>query len=90
VKFDSPSISSKRLGVRRGLELIVDEPVAGHFYWSVLGREVFGEPRRVIDCAPGPYATHRQALDAGTVAIRRHMEPKPMVARVQSVLSIAQ
>lgn len=64
--------------MRRGLELIVDEPVPGHFYWSVLGREVFGEPRRAIDCAPGPYPTHRQALDAGTAAMRRHMEPKPM------------
>lgn len=64
--------------MRRGLELIVDEPTPGHFYWSVLGREVFGEPRRAIDCAPEPYPTYRQAMDAGTVAMRWHMEPKPM------------
>jgi hypothetical protein len=64
--------------MRRGLELIVDEAIPGHFYWFVLDREVFGQPRRTIDHAPGPYPTHKQAIDAGTAAMRRHMEPKPM------------
>jgi len=63
--------------VRKGLELIVDEPVAGHFHWVVLGREVFGEPRHAVERAPAPFATYREAMQAGIVAMRRHMEPLP-------------
>ena len=66
--------------MRRGLELIVDEAIPGHFYWFVLDREVFGQPRRTIDHAPGPYPTRKEAIDAGTDAMRRHMEPKPLSA----------
>ena len=64
--------------MRKGLELIVEEPVPGQFYWFVLGREVFGEARRTLDRAPAPYASRRQAVDAGATAISRHMEPKPL------------
>jgi len=63
--------------MRKGLELVVDEPVAGHFHWVVLGREVFGQPRQAIDRSPAPFATYRQAMEAGIVAMRRHMEPLP-------------
>jgi len=67
--------------VRKGLELIVDEAVPGHFYWLVLDRETFGEPRRAIARAPGPYPTHRQAVAAGAAAIRQCMEPAPLLTR---------
>ncbi len=62
------------------MELVVNEPVPGNFYWSVLGREVFGEPRRTLDRAPMPFSSHHQAVTAGAIAMRRHMEPKPMRA----------
>jgi hypothetical protein len=57
------------------MELVVDEPIAGHFYWLVLDGEVFGQPRAVIEHSPGPYPTHRQATDAGVAAVLRHSEP---------------
>ena len=57
------------------MELVVDEPIAGHYYWLVLDCEVVGQPRAVIDHAPGPYPTHRQAADAGVAALLRFVEP---------------
>jgi len=61
--------------MRKGIELVVDEAAPGHFYWLILDREYFGQPRRAIDRAPGPYPTHRQAMEAGVGAIRQYMEP---------------
>lgn len=66
--------------MRKGLELIIDEPVPGHFYWPVLDRVVFGQPRRALDNGPGPYRTRAEALSAGTAAMRRHFEPQRLVA----------
>jgi hypothetical protein len=57
------------------MELVIDEPIAGHFYWLVLAREVFGQPRGVVDHSHGPYPTHQQATDAGVAAMLRHSEP---------------
>ena len=66
--------------MRKGLELIVDEPVADNFYWVILGREMFGEPRRTLDRASRAYPTHRAAIEAGVVAMRRHFEPSPVAS----------
>jgi len=63
--------------MRKGLELIVDEPLPGQFHWVVLGREIFGVVRRAVDRAPAPFATSREAMQAGILAMRSHMEPLP-------------
>jgi len=51
------------------LELVVDESVPGHFYWLVLGPEIYGEPREVFAYAQGPCRTLRTAMDEGTAAL---------------------
>jgi hypothetical protein len=51
---------------KKDLALIVDEPIPGHFYWTVVWR------MRVIDYARGPMPTHDSATSAGLAAIRLH------------------
>lgn len=65
---------------------MIDEPIGGHFYWLILGREVFGQPRTVIDHSHGPYPTYQRATDAGVAAMLRHSEP---VVRQRAALSPA-
>lgn len=60
--------------MRRNVELVVDEPSPGHFYWLLLGQEVFGQPREVIDYGRGPLPSHRKATEAGVRALLRHLE----------------
>ncbi|CAN5700657.1 hypothetical protein BH11PSE13_BH11PSE13_36620 [soil metagenome] len=69
------------IDVRRGLELVVDEPISGRFLWTVLGREVFGLPRPTLEKAAAPQPTRSQAVQAGIAAMRRHMEPAPAARR---------
>ena len=51
---------------KKDLALIVDEPMPGHFYWTVVWRT------RVIDYARGPMPTHESATSCGLAAIRLH------------------
>jgi len=52
-----------------GLELIVDEPVEGHFYWTIVWRGHAGDLPRVIDYALGPLPTRGAATRAGVAAL---------------------
>jgi hypothetical protein len=57
---------------RNGIELIVDEPVTGHFYW-LLQKQDDGRPR-VVDQAAGPMPSHGSAMMAGITALERRVE----------------
>jgi hypothetical protein len=59
------------------LELTIDEPTDGHFYWVISTRTTTkaGAPS-VIDFAKGPLPKHQAALDAGLVALRCHRSLK--------------
>jgi len=54
------------------LQVIVDQPSAGHFYWTIvhLGRP--GEMHSVVDYARGPLPTRDSATDAGMAALLGH------------------
>lgn len=54
------------------LELIVDQPVPGHYYWTIVDLGQAGESHCVLDYAQGPLATRGAAMDAGFAVLRRH------------------
>ena len=51
--------------------LIVDEPIAGHFYWILQQRDCGDGNPRAVDAAPGPMPTYGAALIAGMGALQR-------------------
>ena len=53
------------------IALIVDEPVAGHFYWILQQRDFGDGNPKTIDAAPGPMPTYGSALMAGIAALQR-------------------
>jgi hypothetical protein len=55
------------------LELIVDEPIVGHFFWTVIRPGRSGEQPRVIDYARGPLPSRNVAADAGAAAMHLHL-----------------
>lgn len=55
------------------LELIVDEPIAGHYFWTVMRPGRPGEQPRVIDYARGPLPSRNVAADAGAAAMSLHL-----------------
>ena len=57
-----------------GIELIVDEPSPGHFYWLLQKQsEATGHPV-VVDYAAGPMPTHSAAMMEGIVALQRRSD----------------
>jgi hypothetical protein len=65
-------------------ELVVDEPIKGHFYWVISTREAPGNAPSVVDFAHGPIPTHKAAADAGSMALRWHRKAR---SRSSAVLS---
>jgi hypothetical protein len=53
-------------------ELVIDEPIKGHFYWVISMGEAPGRARSVVDFAHGPLPTYQAASDAGSTALRWH------------------
>ncbi|MGJ7506558.1 hypothetical protein [Variovorax sp. GT1P44] len=56
----------------RDLQVIVDQPSAGHFYWTIVYLGVQGEEHSIVDYARGPLPTRSSAMDAGLVALVGH------------------
>jgi hypothetical protein len=56
--------------MKHNLEMIVDQPMAGHFYWTIVEVGQAGEAHRVVAHAPGPLPTCSTATGAGLVAGR--------------------
>jgi hypothetical protein len=56
--------------MKKNLELIVDEPIPGHYYWTlVVSSQSTGKPT-VVDYARGPLPTHNSATASGIAAMR--------------------
>lgn len=53
------------------LELTVDEPLPGHFYWTIVQRGQAGEDDTVVDYAHGPMPSRSSATTAGMAALNR-------------------
>ena len=54
------------------ISLIVDEPIAGHFYWVLQKQE--GCDCRPIDAAAGPMPTYGAAMMAGIEALQQRAD----------------
>ena len=62
--------------MKKGVELIVDEPIPGHFYWTLVKRNDPDCVPWAVDYARGPIPTHGAAMDAGIAALRRHHDER--------------
>jgi hypothetical protein len=56
------------------LELVVDEPVVGHFYWMIVRPEHSGHAQMIIDYARGPMRSRQAASDAGARVFASYVE----------------
>ncbi|MBU1360047.1 MAG: hypothetical protein KKC79_04500 [Gammaproteobacteria bacterium] len=57
-----------------GIALVVDEPIAGHFYWVLQKQD--GVDCRPVDAAEGPMPTYGAAMMAGIAALQRRTDQK--------------
>jgi len=58
--------------MNQDLQVIVDQPSAGHFYWTIVHLGKPGEMHSVVDYARGPLPTRDSATDAGMMALLGH------------------
>jgi hypothetical protein len=66
------------------IALVVDEPIAGHFYWVLQKQD--GADCRPIDAAEGPMPTYGAAMMAGIAALQRRADARgPDAGRVPVV-----
>jgi hypothetical protein len=56
------------------IALVVDEPIAGHFYWVLQKQD--GHDCRPVDAAEGPMPTYGAAMMAGIAALQRRTESR--------------
>jgi hypothetical protein len=56
------------------IALVVDEPIAGHFYWVLQKQD--GCDCRPIDAAAGPMPTYGAAMLAGIAALQRRADDR--------------
>ena len=56
------------------IALVVDEPIAGHFYWVLQKQD--GADCRPIDAAEGPMPTYGAAMMAGIAALQRRADAR--------------
>jgi hypothetical protein len=67
------------------IELLVDEPVEGHFYWILQKHDESGGTPTVIESAEGPMPSYGAAMMAGIEALQRRADacdagvPSPIV-----------
>ncbi len=56
----------------RDLQMIVDQPSTGHFYWTIIDFGDRDEDPSVVDYARGPLPTRSSATVAGMTALVVH------------------
>lgn len=56
------------------IALIVDEPIAGHFYWVLQKQD--GSDCRPVDATEGPMPTYGAAMMAGIAALQRRSDAR--------------
>ena len=54
--------------------LVVDEPIAGHFYWVLQQQD--GGDCRPIEAADGPMPSYATAMMAGIAALQRRADTR--------------
>jgi hypothetical protein len=60
----------------KDLQLIVDQPSTGHFYWTIVDLGGHGEEQSVVDYARGPLPTRSSAMVAGMTALAEHQRTR--------------
>jgi hypothetical protein len=60
--------------MNKNLELTIDQPIAGHFFWTIVWLGHAGDVPRVVDYSRGPMPTRGLATTAGLAALLRHQE----------------
>ena len=50
------------------IELMVDEPIPGHYYWMLLKEETPDHHPQAVDYAQGPLPSYSAAMMAGIAA----------------------
>jgi len=58
------------------IELVVDEPVTGHFYWVLVKAAGDDGQPRPVEQAPGPMPSRSLAMMAGIAALQRRTDAK--------------
>ena len=58
--------------MRHRFEMVVDQPVAGQFFWTIIEVGEAGNAHRVVAAASEPMETCRTATGAGLVALLQH------------------
>ena len=58
------------------IELIVDEPIPGHFYWVLLKQDDPHQLPRAVDSAQGPMPTYSSAMRAGIAALQQRNDAR--------------
>ena len=58
--------------MHKDLEMTVDQPIAGHFYWTIVRLGQAGEVPRVVDYSRGPMPTRGVATATGLAALLHH------------------
>ena len=58
------------------IELIVDEPIPGHFYWVLLKQDNPHQQPRAVEAASGPMPTYSSAMRAGIAALQRRNDER--------------
>lgn len=53
------------------LELIIDEAITGHFFWTLVNQYQAGEKPFVVDFGMGPLPSRQCAIDAGNACLIR-------------------
>jgi hypothetical protein len=56
------------------IALVVDEPIAGHFYWVLQKQD--GADCRPVDAAEGPMPSYGAAMMAGIAALQRRADAR--------------
>jgi hypothetical protein len=56
------------------IALVVDEPIAGHFYWVLQKQD--GDDCRPVAAAPGPMPTYGAAMMAGIAALQQRTDAR--------------
>jgi len=66
----------ERIVSQDNIELMVDEPIPGHYYWMLLKEESPDHHPRAIDYAQGPLPSYSAAMMAGIAALQRRAESR--------------
>lgn len=58
------------------IELMVDEPIPGHYYWMLLKEETPDQHPQAVDYAQGPLPSYSAAMMAGIAALQRRADAR--------------